>query len=122
MWEWFAFDSKALASSILEPAQQPVRTQDLATWQTVFDRLSQTNPRPHVSIWGFSPNATTIITPGRDDLVRDQVSQESDFPLRRALQTVVEHCASPIFRPRCESPTAEVHTAPERRRIVFRRR
>jgi hypothetical protein len=43
MWEWFAFDSTAVSSAILQPAQQAIRNRDLAAWQRVYDQLSQTH-------------------------------------------------------------------------------
>jgi hypothetical protein len=98
MWEWFAFDSTAVSSAILQPAQQAIRNRDLAAWQRVYDQLSQTHYRPYLSSYGsalgYSPNNATIITPGRDKVSRDQVPQESAFPLRRALQTFVEQVSS----------------------------
>ena len=105
VWYWFAFDPKAVASAVLQPAQQAVRDVDLAAWQKTFDQLSETHPRPYVSVYGYSPNKATIITPGRDELTRNTVPKESDFPLRRALQTFVEHASGltvegTFFRPR----------------------
>ena len=94
-WYWFAFDPKAMASAVLLPAQRAVRNGDLDAWQKVFDQLSETHPRPYVSVHGYSPNKSTIIIPGRDELKRDSIPQESDFPLRGALQTFIEH-ASPL--------------------------
>jgi hypothetical protein len=98
MWEWFAFDSTAVSSAILQPAQQAIRNRDLAAWQNVYDQLSQTHYHPYLSSYGsplgYSPNKATIITPGRDKLSRDEVPQESAFPLRRALQTFVEQVSS----------------------------
>jgi hypothetical protein len=95
-WEWFAFDSSAVSSAVLQPAHRSIRERDLAAWQKVYDQLSQTHCRSHVYPYGaYSPVESTIITPGRDKLSRDEVPQESDFPLRRALQTFVEQ-VSPL--------------------------
>lgn len=94
MWEWFAFDSIAVSSAILEPAQQAIRSRDLAAWQQLYDELSQTHYRPSVSRLGYRPNKATIITPDRDKLSRDEVPQETAFPLKRALQTFVEQVSS----------------------------
>jgi len=89
-WEWFAFNSNAVASAILQPAQQAVRNRDLSAWQKLYDQLSETHCRPYVSAYGYSPNKTTLIEPGRDELSRSEVPQESSFALRRTLQTFVE--------------------------------
>jgi hypothetical protein len=98
MWEWFAFNSTAVSSAILQPAQQAIRNRDLAAWQEVYDQLSQTYFRPYLSSYGspvrYSPIKAAIITPGRDQLSRDEVPLESAFPLRRALQTFIEQVSS----------------------------
>lgn len=97
-WEWFAFHPTVVSSAILQPAQQAIRNRDLAAWQKVYDQLSQTHYRAYLSPYGsalpYSPNKGTIITPGTDELSRDEVPQESAFPLRRALQTFVEQVSS----------------------------
>lgn len=94
-WNWFAFHSLGVSKSVLEPAQKAVRERDLPTWQKIYDLLSQIHTRPYVSHnVSLSPNKYTIITNGRDELTRNEIPDESSFPLRRALQMVIEQVSS----------------------------
>lgn len=93
-WNFFAFDSVAVAKSVLLPAQEAVRNRDLAAWQKVFDILNTTHFRPHVSRRGFSYNSpytlvNGIVTP-EHAILRGTIAEESSFGLRRTLQTFIE--------------------------------
>lgn len=93
-WNWFAFHPSAVSKSVLEPAQKAVRERDLAVWQDLYDFLSQTHTRPYLSNLRtkLSPHKGTIFTAtaGADTLTRDEIPEETSFPLRRALQIFVE--------------------------------
>ena len=93
-WHFFAFDPIAVANSILTPAQVAARNRDLAAWQKVFDILSGTHFQPHLSPSGnchVLPYSLVdgIVAP-RFAISRDIIPNESDFGLRRTLQTFIE--------------------------------
>jgi hypothetical protein len=92
-WNWFAFHPYGVSKSMLEPAQKAVRERDLASWQKVYDLLSQTHTRPQMShrTTSFSPNKYTIISNAHNVLVRDEIPDESSVHLRQALQAFIEH-------------------------------
>lgn len=97
-WNWFAFNAQSVSMVMLQPAQDAVRNRDLGSWQKIYDQLSQTHSRPYVSRYygtlvRYTPNKYTIIEPENTDLSRDEIPQETGFPLRRALQMFVEHVA-----------------------------
>ncbi len=94
-WNFFAFDSVAVAKSMLVPAQEAVRNRDLAAWQKVFDLLNGTHLRPHVSRIGIgtcyiSPYTLVDAIGPQLAISRDTIPDESQFGLRRTLQTFVE--------------------------------
>jgi hypothetical protein len=93
-WNFFAFDTVAVAHSILAPAQEAVRNHDLAAWQKVFDVLNGTHFLPHISRNGHCyvqpyTLVSGIVAP-QFAISRDNIPDESDFGLRRTLQTFVE--------------------------------
>ena len=93
-WNFFAFDTVAVANSILAPAQEAIRNRDLAAWQKVFDVLNGTHFLPHISRNGHCyvrPHSLVsgIVAP-QFAISRDNIPDESDFGLRRTLQTFVE--------------------------------
>ena len=92
-WNFFAFDSVAVAKSMLIPTQEAVRNHDLTGWHKMFDLLSATHLRPHV--WGnglcYIPPYTLVTDlPSQNAISRDVIPDETNFGLRRTLQTFVE--------------------------------
>jgi hypothetical protein len=95
-WNWFAFNAQSVSMAMLQPVQDAVRKRDLVSWQKIYDHLSQTHTCPYVSRYygtpiRYTPNKYTILTPGDKDLSRDEIPEETIFPLRHALQMFVEH-------------------------------
>jgi len=102
-WNFFAFHAGAVSRLMLEPAQSAVRNGDLQAWQKVYDQLSETRYSPHVSPagWDYSPNKNNIAF----KIQRDKIPEESEFGLRRTLETFVEQVSlhrlkGKFFRPR----------------------
>jgi hypothetical protein len=93
-WFFFAFNAQTVAKAMLEPAQEAVRKRDLPAWQKTFDLLKRTHYPPHVSLTGhYSPMEFTLVdgcVAPKFAISRDKIPEESDFGLRRTLQTFVE--------------------------------
>lgn len=99
-WNFFAFDSVAVAKSMLTPAQEAVRNRDLPAWQKIFDLLNGTPVRPLVSsLIGYHILPYSLVTgpvAPQNVISRDVIPDESHVGLRKTLQTFVEQ-ASPLF-------------------------
>ena len=93
-WFLFAFNAQLVAKAMLEPAQEAVRKRDLPAWQKTFDLLKRTQYPPRVSLTGhYSPMEFTLVdgcVAPKFAISRDKIPDETDFGLRRTLQTFVE--------------------------------
>jgi hypothetical protein len=93
-WYFFAFPSQRVAKALLEPAQEAIRNRDLPAWQKIFDLLKQTPYPPRVSLSGTYDITNYTLVDGcvasKFAISRDRIPEESDFGLRRTLQTFVE--------------------------------
>jgi hypothetical protein len=99
-WHFFAFNSKAVSKALLIPAQEAVRNRDLPAWQQVYDKLNSYHYPPYTS--GFSWEGTIIQNFEQNlRLSPDRMPDETDFVLRRCLQTFVELVSSNHLVSRC---------------------
>jgi hypothetical protein len=93
-WYFFAFPSQHVAKAILEPVQGAIRNRDLPAWHKIFDLLKQTPYPPRVSLSGTYDLTNYTLGDGcvasKFAISRDRIPEESDFGLRRTLQTLVE--------------------------------
>jgi len=108
-WYFFAFEPKSVAEVLLKPAQQAVRSCDLAAWQKVFDVLNRSHPCPEVHPSEFAayyaPNQFTLVqaVAANRAVSADKIPEESDFGLRRTLQAFVESVS--LYRERGRFPS-----------------
>src|SRR5579872_4812092 len=90
VWYFFAFDARAVTEAMLQPVQHAVRSRDLAAWAKAYDLLSRTRYAPRAYRQWYSPNENSIVT----DIVPDKIPSESEFGIRRTLQTFIEQASA----------------------------
>jgi hypothetical protein len=93
VWYFFAFDAIAVEQAMLQRAQEAIRNRDVARWKKVHDLLQRT----HASVITrgyFSPGLSILQCVGKEKVLSSEsVPEESDFAVRRTLQTFVEQAS-----------------------------